>query len=150
LSLQEVEFEIDDSDWLQKSDILVSSLPDVKGQFLDEGSIVLQGHFIIEMPKRTGRMASTTSRDVGDNEAVIGTTTGYGLFVDQDTQPHIIEPVFAAVLAFEVDGVTRFARRVQHPGTTGQHFRDRTIVAAKSDLVEVFKRVIGYLFDKAR
>lgn len=150
MSEQALEIQIDDSDWIQKSDIIVSELPNVKNQFLDEGSIVLQGHFIIEMPKRTGKMAATTSREVNENEAVISTTTGYGLFVDEDTQPHVIEPVHANVLAFEIDGTTVFAKRVNHPGTIGQHFRERTIEAAADDLIEVFRRIIGYLFDKAK
>ena len=150
MSEQVFQLEIDDSEWQRATEIIISDLPNAKAQFLEEGSIILQGHFIIEMPKRSGRMAATTSREVDENEAIIGTTTGYGLFVDEDTAPHVIEPVHGNVLVFEIDGQTVFAKRVLHPGTTGQHFRDKTIEAAKDDLIDAFRRIIGYLFERAR
>ena len=49
------------------------------------------------------------------------------MYVDEDTEPHIIRAVNARYLRFEIDGKVFFRKKVFHTGTTGQHFRLKTI-----------------------
>lgn len=52
-----------------------------------------------------------------------GNKYNLGYLLETGTSPHIIEPVFAKVLHFQINGEDIFARRVKHPGTISQpHF----------------------------
>lgn len=48
----------------------------------------------------------------------VGTFSPVGRFLEEGTRPHIIRPVRAKALRFEVDGEVVFARLVHHPGTS--------------------------------
>lgn len=48
--------------------------------------------------------------------------TAYAGFTDAGTQPHLIFPKRARVLAWEGAGGAVFAHRVNHPGTRGTHW----------------------------
>lgn len=54
----------------------------------------------------------------------------YTMFEHDGTVPHVIEARRRKMLKFEVGGVTVFARRVQHPGTTGTFFLTRSFILA--------------------
>jgi len=47
----------------------------------------------------------------------VGTDSPVGTYLEQGTRPHIIRPVRAKALRFEVNGEVVFARLVHHPGT---------------------------------
>lgn len=137
-----VSIEIDASDYENKIAYIQSELPLLPGAMLDEGSAIIEEHMRANIPVKTGRLRDSISRQVGDTEALVGTTAGYGLFVDEDTQPHFIRPLNGMFLRFEIDGVIVFAREVSHPGTTGQHFTKKTLRSSVGDLRDTIKRIL--------
>lgn len=53
-----------------------------------------------------------------------GATYNLGYLLENGTSPHLIEPVNANVLHFQIGGEDIFAKRVNHPGTTARpHFK---------------------------
>lgn len=54
-------------------------------------------------------------------------TAPHARYTDEGTEAHLIVPRSARVLRFEVDGGVVFARRAQHPGTTGSHWFERVV-----------------------
>lgn len=71
------------------------------------------------------------------NEAVIGPTVPYAVYVEYGTAPHEIRPVMAKVLAFEVAGKMVFTSIVHHPGTKPNPFIRETAQAVR-DQIPVF------------
>jgi hypothetical protein len=63
---------------------------------------------------------ATTS--LGKYGGTIGDLWGW---INEGTRPHIITPRFATILRFVVNGVTVFAKRVNHPGTKAQKHNQR-------------------------
>ncbi len=55
--------------------------------------------------------------------------------LNDGTAPHVIEARNAQALRFSVGGQTRFARRVNHPGTKPDPFLDAAADAAGEELV---------------
>lgn len=54
--------------------------------------------------------------------------------VEDDTQPHLIRPKKARVLALVSNGQVRFATIVHHPGTSGQHMLKIAMLEARAEL----------------
>lgn len=54
--------------------------------------------------------------------ALLVNDTSYALDVHDGTPPHVIVPVRAQALRFDIGGETVFATRVNHPGTAGRPF----------------------------
>lgn len=89
-------------------------------------------------PKKTGQYAeSIKTSETTVNGGVIktkiytdakvisksGNTYNLGYLLETGTSPHVIEPVDAKVLHFQINGEDIFTKRVQHPGTVAQpHF----------------------------
>ena len=109
-------------------------------------------------PKKTGKYAESIK--VGETEVhrntirtpiytdakVISSSNkeyNLGYLLETGTSPHLIEPVFAKVLHFEINGEDIFARRVNHPGTIAQpHFKpalNSNKLFYKMKLVEAIK-----------
>ena len=81
-----------------------------------------------DTPILTGELrASLFSRQTSPYRMEIGATAPHAIPVHQGTRPHIILPVRASVLRFEVGGKVVFARRVQHPGTRPNPYVKRTV-----------------------
>ena len=89
-------------------------------------------------PWRTGKLAGSIVKEVGDSEASIQAWAPYAVYVVNGTAPHEIRPVNARVLAFEVGGKTVFAPLVHHPGTKPNPFMQRAVEDARSKVEEVF------------
>ena len=97
-------------------------------------------------PVRSGRLLGSIRKIVSENEAIIGPTGPYAVYVEYGTSPHEIRPVFARVLAFEVAGKMVFTPIVHHPGTKPNRFIRETAEAVR-DRIPVFwnqaiKRVV--------
>jgi len=75
-------------------------------------------------PVDTGALVNSISTDIdGDGMGGdVGPTVSYGDEVEYGTQPHIIRPRDARVLAFPGAGGMVFAREVHHPGTRPQPY----------------------------
>ncbi|MEM4497309.1 MAG: HK97 gp10 family phage protein [Nitrososphaerota archaeon] len=74
-------------------------------------------------PVRTGRlMASWAYVKISAAEYVVGSTVEYAPYVAFGTRPHVIYPVRAKALRFEVDGEVVYAKYVHHPGTQPNPF----------------------------
>ena len=66
---------------------------------------------------RTGTLRRSIERDVQSAaRGVVYVGEKYGEYVEFGTKPHTISPKNRKMLAFKVNGVTVFARKVKHPG----------------------------------
>jgi hypothetical protein len=50
---------------------------------------------------------------------IAGSSNAYAMFVETGTHPHVIRARNAKYLRFVQDGVVRYAKQVNHPGTPG-------------------------------
>ena len=93
-------------------------------------------------PRRTGYLASTVVKEVGDGEASVDALASYAVFVVKGTRPHLIRPVKASVLAFEAaDGGMVFTHLVNHPGTKPNPFMQNAAEDARSKAEETFAKL---------
>lgn len=67
--------------------------------------------------------------------AEVRAAADHASYTNDGTPPHLIQPVNASVLAFDVGGATVFARSVSHPGNVGTHWWDETIAAQEGEAV---------------
>lgn len=70
---------------------------------------------------RTGRLIESIEYNVDPPKVVIGTDVEYAPYVEYGTRPHIIQPVRAQALRFEVEGKVVYAMSVNHPGSWGSN-----------------------------
>jgi HK97 gp10 family phage protein len=89
-------------------------------------------------PWRTGKLAGSIVKEVGDGEASIQPLASYAVFVEKGTAPHVIRPVNASVLAFEAGRGMVFTRLVHHPGTKPNPFMQRAADETRSKVEETF------------
>ena len=84
-------------------------------------------------PVRKGRLRGSIRKrvDLVNLEAEVGPGVPYAVFVEFGTRPHIIRPVRAQALRFEVGGEIVFAKLVRHPGTRPQPFMRETAEAVE-------------------
>lgn len=93
-------------------------------------------------PVRSGRLLGSIRKQVSGNEAVIGPTVPYAVYVEYGTVPHFIRPVFAKVLAFEVGGKMVFTPIVHHPGTKPNPFVRETAAATRDRIPEFWNQAL--------
>ena len=89
-------------------------------------------------PWKTGTLAGSIAKDIGDGEGSIRALASYAVYVERGTAPHEIRPVNASVLAFEVGSNMIFTPLVRHPGTKPNPFMQRATDAAREKAEEVF------------
>ena len=98
-------------------------------------------------PYRSGYLASTVYKDVGEREAVVGVGASYAKFVVEGTAPHEIRLVNGGVLAFEVAGKMVFTSLVHHPGTKPNTWMDKAAAETESQVgvvaAEEWQGVVG-------
>lgn len=90
------------------------------------------------VPTKTRKLQSS----IGHDKEEIWSTVDYYKYVDEGTRAHTIE----GLLAFQINGVTIFARNVHHPGTKAQHLTDKTVKKIEYSIPTVVKdinKVIG-------
>jgi len=80
-------------------------------------------------PRRTGFLAGEWSHTMDGMDVVIRNPTEYAAYVEEDTKAHEIAASAALILRWYgattvsgvgIEGTQQFAKKVQHPGTTGQ------------------------------
>lgn len=79
---------------------------------------------------RTGRLrAGISSRLTSRTSARVTSSAKHSHYVEDGTRPHVIRPRRKKALRFVQNGVVRFAKQVNHPGTKPRPFmkqaRDR-------------------------
>ena len=79
-------------------------------------------------------------KEVSEGKAVIKPTASYTIFVVKGTRPHLIRPVNASCLAFEVGmlGGMVFTMLVHHPGTKPNPFIQTTATEARDEIRKDF------------
>jgi len=90
-------------------------------------------------PWKTGKLAQSIVKDVGQGEASIQALAPYAVYVVKGTAPHEIRPVNASCLAFRASGGGMvFTRLVRHPGTKPNPFMQRAVDETLAKVDEVF------------
>jgi hypothetical protein len=89
-------------------------------------------------PWRTGRLAGSIVKEVGDSEAEIQALAPYAVYVEKGTAPHEIRPTTASVLAFEAGGKIIFTALVRHPGSKPNPFMERAAEDTRSKTEAIF------------
>jgi HK97 gp10 family phage protein len=91
-------------------------------------------------PWRTGKLAGSIVKEIGEGEASIQALASHAIFVEKGTAPHEIKPINASVLAFESGGWV-FTRLVRHPGIKPNPFMQRAADAAYEKVEETFAKL---------
>ena len=94
-----------------------------------------------EAPEKTGALKKSIRKTVSGLEAEIGSHVPYTIYVEYGTRPHVITPVHAHALSFEVGGETVFAKLVHHPGTKPNPFVRRTAEKTTRRIPQVWRNV---------
>ena len=92
-------------------------------------------------PWKTGKLAGSIVKEIGDGEASIQALAPHAVYVVKGTRPHEIRPVNASVLAFEIRGKMVFTPIVHHPGTKPNPFMQNAVEDARSKVDEVFAKL---------
>jgi hypothetical protein len=95
-------------------------------------------------PWRTGNLAMSITKQVGEGWASIKPLAPYAIYVEKGTRPHEIYPVNARCLAFAsgmLGGVV-FAMHVHHPGTKPNPFVEATAVETRDEAGRIALRVL--------
>ncbi len=98
-------------------------------------------------PWRTGKLAGSIVKEVGEGEAWIHALAPYAVYVEMGTRPHEIRPARSSVLAFEIEGQFVFTPVVRHPGTKPNPFMQRAAEDAQGRVGEVFAELWLELLD---
>ena len=140
-----LDIDVDSSEYELTIRNLESGLKDFLPELVAESAFILRDVMKEIVPVKTGKLKASIRADVLPESAEISTNSGYGKFVDQDTEPHEIhargkENGGANFLRFKIGGNTFFRRMVFHTGTTGQQFRRKTIKRSIPIIEEVMER----------
>jgi len=132
---------------LQFNSVLDILSKELKQKLIERLADVAWSSAFYGAPWRTGRLAGSIIKEVGDGEAEVQALAPYAVFVDKGTAPHEIRPVNASVLAFEAAGEMVFTRLVRHPGTKPNPFMERaaedTRSKAKAGFADLWLELIG-------
>lgn len=142
--MSSVTIEVDTSDYDRKIANVRAGIDDFRREFIQQGTILIQQ----EMANFLGNQINSISSEIDEFESITGTHTGYGLFVDQPTAPHVIRPNISKFLRFTIGGQVIYAREVQHPGTKGKFFIQRTLDIVMPQLLDVAKSVWSGLVNR--
>jgi len=105
-------------------------------------------HALDFVPVRTGRLRESIHIETHGKEyhVVAGSRIAYyAPYVEFGTRPHIIRPVRARALRFEVRGEVVFAKYVHHPGSSPQYFMRRAFERTLSEIGYIVADYLGLL-----
>lgn len=132
---------IDTSDWDYKSEYFRTGLDKVGPRTIEEGSAVLEEQLRIDVPVRTGNLrAGVTRLSISNTSAIVGTTSGYGNFVNRGVGPRVIRG--KPILRFEINGVVFFRRKVNFPGFPGRRFKEKAVANAVPKIRDVISNIL--------
>ena len=101
-------------------------------------------------PVRTGRLRQSIVVRFERDKVAVGPTVSYAPYVEYGTKPHIIRPVHAKALAFEVEGTTVFAKLVHHPGFAGRFFARSSYEQFLREAPEFARELMEYYWRAGR
>jgi HK97 gp10 family phage protein len=102
-------------------------------------------------PGRSGYLAQSIKKTISEGKVDIKPLAPYAVFVEKGTAPHIIRPVNASCLAFQVGmlGGMVFAKLVHHPGTKPNPFVAKTAMETRDESGHIAKSVLDEALGKA-
>jgi len=101
-------------------------------------------------PIRTGRLRQSIAVRFERDKVAVGPTVPYAPYVEYGTKPHIIHPVHAKALAFEVGGTLVFAKLVHHPGFAGRFFARGSYEQFLSEASDYARELMEYYWRAGR
>jgi len=130
--------------WLrQESEREVESLQ----LFQSEGSALVMTEMRRQAPFRSGFLRESIVATMTPAGFSVYPTAPYARAVEEGVGPHMIFPVRAKALRFEVEeGVPIFAKYVQHPGFAGRFFVRRTAEAVRERLAELMREILRRVY----
>jgi len=131
--------DLDTSDYDVKMRLFRVNIPSFPLKAVKGSTDIIEKNMIPVIPVKTGTLRDSVRKSVVGNQGKVETTAGYGLFVDEDTKPHRIEG--NPLLAFEIRGKLIIRPFVDHPGTTGQQFRRKTLDNSQQEIIGEIIRV---------
>lgn len=112
---------------------------EVQRLWKEQGSEEILNFMRVVVPVQTGFLRDSIVKKVTQGGARVFPTASYAGFVDQGTRPHTIFPTEAQVLRwFSPSGNPIFSKYVNHPGTKGTHFIQRTADAMREVLRQLY------------
>lgn len=91
--------------------------------FVDRTANFCEAKMLEYAPVGRGKLKeSIRQRRIEELKVIVEVGVPYGIYVERGTRPHIIRPVRAKALRFEIGGQVVFAKFVRHPGTKPQFF----------------------------
>jgi hypothetical protein len=112
--------------------------PEIAQKLIERLTSIATLTMYAEAPYKTGRLANSIQKTVGDMTSSVGPTAPYTLYVTKGTAPHMIRPVNSKALAFKTSNGLVFSRLVHHPGTKPNPFIQRTLNIVTEDVQETF------------
>lgn len=100
-----------------------------------------------EVPVKTATLKRSITLSYRPISVSIYPTVKYALPVHEGSRPHVILPVRKQVLAFKKNGKMVFARRVNHPGSKGNKFVERTVSRAQGGVSKLFERALDNIIN---
>ncbi len=99
-------------------------------------------------PWRTGNLAQSIVKQIGEGEASIQILAPYASYVIFGTAPHEIRSRNASCLVFKArSSQIVFTQLVRHPGTKPNPFLQKAVEDARSKVEEIFAELWGELID---
>jgi len=113
------------------SSALRQRIIDGSARAVDRSTDALLDQLQHDAPYRSGDtyrgITGTLGGDPLRPSATVTSATPQGAWVNDGTRPHVILPVVAKALRWTGPGGVVFAKRVNHPGTSGTHWFDNAV-----------------------
>ncbi len=114
----------------------------IKQKLIERLTDVVYVSAFFNAPWRTGELAGSLVKEIGDSEAKITPMTPHAPYVVFGTRPHTIRPRNASCLVFKArSSDIVFTRLVRHPGTKPNRFLERAAEDARSKAQAIFDEV---------
>ena len=126
--------DLDTKDYDVKMRLFRVNIPSFPTKAVRGATDIIEKNLVQVVPVKTGELKGSIRKSVIGNQGKVETTSGYGLFVDEDTKPHKI--VGNPWLAFPGrSGKIIIRHSVNHPGTKGQQFRRKTLDNSQQEII---------------
>lgn len=122
-------------------------LPELSADFTLRTVFVVKDEMESNVPVKSGKLRRNIIAEASGNSGSVGTNTGYGLFVDLPTRPHVIKAKGAGFLRIPLpNGTIIFRKQVYHTGTKGAFFRKATLISSAPRIKETIQDKLNEVF----